>query len=156
MARRSTDPDLRAELAGAFTELGPAWGRWVTACTPAESVSYSRMRVLRVLEQSGDQTMTQLAWALNVAQRRITSLVVALADDALIVRRPNPADARSTLISLTELGREQIESTWQRFQADIAAVFGDLTIEQRKQLLAITPVLTRALRERTTSRTANE
>ncbi|HJT94749.1 MAG TPA: MarR family transcriptional regulator [Mycobacterium sp.] len=155
MGRRSTD-DLRAELASAFTELGPAWGRWVTACTPAESVSYSRMRLLRVLEQGGDRTMTELAWALNLAQRRITSLVVALADDALIERRKNPADARSTLISLTELGREHVESTWQHFQADIAAVFGDLTIDQQKQLLDITPVLTRALRERAASRSASE
>ena len=114
------------------------------------------MRLLRVLEQGGDRTMTELAWALNLAQRRITSLVVALADDALIERRKNPADARSTLISLTELGREHVESTWQHFQADIAAVFGDLTIDQQKQLLDITPVLTRALRERAASRSASE
>jgi DNA-binding MarR family transcriptional regulator len=153
MAPRSTTRSRQAELAAAFTELGPAWGRWITACTPPASVSYSRMRLLRVLDQDGDCTMTQLAAALNVAARRATALVVALAEDGLIERRPNPHDGRSTVISLTTLGRDHLMLTWQQFQADIAAVFGDLTEEQQRQLLDITPVLTQALRKRTSERT---
>jgi DNA-binding MarR family transcriptional regulator len=153
MARPTTKSRLD-DLAAAFTELGPAWGRWITACTPAASVSYPRMRLLRVLDQDGDRTMSQLADSLNVTQRRITSLVVALVEDRFIDRRPNPADGRSTVISLTESGREHLRATWQQFQADIAAVFGDLTAEQQKQMLEITPSLTQALRRRTASRTA--
>jgi DNA-binding MarR family transcriptional regulator len=155
MARPTTQSRL-VDLAAAFTELGPAWGRWITASTPAASVSYPRMRLLRVLDQDGDRTMTQLASSLNVTQRRITALVVALGEDGFIDRRPNPADGRSTVISLTDPGREHLHLTWQQFQADIAAVFGDLTVEQQKQLLDITPLLTQALRRRTASRTAGE
>jgi DNA-binding MarR family transcriptional regulator len=155
MVRRTITRSRQAELAAAFTELGPAWGHWITACTPPASVSYSRMRLLRVLDQDGDRTMTQLASALNVAARRATSLVVALAADALVERRPNPEDGRSTVISLTALGRDHLRLTWQQFQVDIAAVFGDLTEDQQRQLLDITPVLTQALRRRTNARTAS-
>jgi DNA-binding MarR family transcriptional regulator len=151
MVRRSTR-STTAELAGAFSELGPAWGRWITACTPEASVSYSRMRLLRVLQQEGDRTMTQLAVSLNVAQRRITSLVLGLAEDAFVERRPNPGDGRSSVISLTERGREHLRLTWQQFQADIAAVFEDLDEEEQRRLLEITPKLTAALRRRTTER----
>jgi DNA-binding MarR family transcriptional regulator len=156
MVRRSSTRSRQAELAAAFTELGPAWGRWITACTPAASVSYSRMRLLRVLDQDGDRTMSQLATALNVAARRATALVVALAEDGLVERRPNPDDGRSTVISLTQPGRDHLELTWQQFQADIAAVFGDLPAEQQKQLLDITPSLTQALRRRTAARVGGE
>jgi DNA-binding MarR family transcriptional regulator len=154
MVRRSTTRSRQAELAAAFTELGPAWGHWITACTPTASVSYSRMRLLRVLDQDDDRTMSQLASALNVAARRATALVMALDADGLVERRPNPDDGRSTVISLTELGRDHLLLTWQQFQADIAAVFGDLSEEQQRQLLDITPVLTQALRRRTSERTA--
>jgi DNA-binding MarR family transcriptional regulator len=153
MVRRSTR-SRTAELAAAFSELGPAWGRWITACTPADSVSYSRMRLLRVLVRYGDRTMTQLATSLDIAQRRVTSLVVALSDDGLVERRSNPDDGRSTVISITERGRQHQALTWKQFQADISAVFADLTDEEQSQLLEITPVLTRALRRRTGERTA--
>ncbi|HEY0531878.1 MAG TPA: MarR family winged helix-turn-helix transcriptional regulator [Actinoplanes sp.] len=151
MVRRATQ-STTAELAAAFSELGPAWGRWITACTPDASVSYSRMRLLRVLQQEGDRTMTQLAVSLNVAQRRITSLVLGLAEDGLVERHPNPDDGRSSVISLTDRGREHLQLTWKQFQADIAAVFDDLGDQEQRQLLEITPKLTQALRRRTAER----
>jgi DNA-binding MarR family transcriptional regulator len=152
MARRATRTKT-AELAAAFSELGPAWGRWITACTPTASVSYSRMRLLRILEQLGDRTMTQLATSMNVAQRRITSLVAALVDDGMVERRANPDDGRSSVISLTQQGREHVQLTWKQFQADIAQGFADLTDEQQRQLLEITPILVESLRRRTNDRT---
>jgi DNA-binding MarR family transcriptional regulator len=148
MARR-TAMTRQSELAAAFTDLGPAWGRWVTVCTPAASVSYIRLRLLRALEQHGDQTMTTLALSLNITQRRITSLVAALVSDGLVARAPNPVDGRSTVISMTDPGREHLETYWPQFQAAVSAAFGDIPAEQQEQLLAITPVLTQALRNRT-------
>jgi len=62
MVRQSTQARLDA-LVAAFTELGPAWGHWTSACTPTTSVSYIRMRLLHALECGGDQTMTELARA---------------------------------------------------------------------------------------------
>jgi DNA-binding MarR family transcriptional regulator len=141
-----------ASLAAAFTDLGPAWGKWVTVCTPTIAVSYIRMRLLRVLDQDGERTMTELADALNITQRRVTALVDALFKNGMIVRRPNPRDGRSSIISLTEFGRESLAECWHEFQVDISAAFTDLSDEQQEQLLAITPVLTAALRKHTAER----
>lgn len=149
---RQTRQSRLDDLVAAFTELGPSWARWINACTPANSVSYIRMRLVRVLEQDGDRTMTELARVLGITQRRVTALVDALAEDGFIERRPNPADGRSTVISLTSLGRKNLDVTWQKYRADIGAVFADLPAEQQKQLLEITPVLTAALRRRTQAR----
>jgi DNA-binding MarR family transcriptional regulator len=148
MARRVAK-NRQEELAAAFTDLGPAWGRWVTVCTPAASVSYIRLRLLRGLGQHGDQTMTALALSLNITQRRITALVAALVSEGLVSRAPNPADGRSTVISMTELGGKHLATYWPQFQAAVSAAFGDLPVEQQDQLLAITPLLTQAMRNRT-------
>ncbi len=151
MVRQSTQARLDA-LVAAFTELGPAWGHWTSACTPTTSVSYIRMRLLHALECGGDQTMTDLARALGVTQRRVTDLVEALGADQLVERRPNPKDGRSTVVSLTTAGADQLKLSWQQHQTDIGKVFGDLPPEQQKQLLEITPVLTEAIRKRTAAR----
>jgi DNA-binding MarR family transcriptional regulator len=136
-------------LVAAFTELGPAWGHWTNACTPTASVSYIRMRLLRTLELNGEQTMTDISKALGVTQRRVTSLVEALTEDGFVERRPNPNDGRSTVVSLTKAGCEQQKLSWRQHQDDIGAVFGDLPAEMQEQLLAITPLLTGAIRART-------
>jgi DNA-binding MarR family transcriptional regulator len=151
MARQSTQSRLDA-LVTAFTELGPAWGRWTNACTPTASVSYIRMRLLHTLERDGDQTMTELANALGVTQRRVTDLVDALSSDGFVERRPNPKDGRSTVVSLTKAGATQQMLSWKQHQTDIGRVFGDLSPEHQKQLLEITPVLTNAIRKRTAAR----
>ncbi len=52
-AKKKTRAEERVE---AFTELGPAWGRWVNACLPVASVSFARMRLLSALEIAGEQT----------------------------------------------------------------------------------------------------
>jgi DNA-binding MarR family transcriptional regulator len=150
MARQHAQARLDA-LVAAFTELGPAWGHWTSACTPGASVSYIRMRLLHVLASSGDQTMTEIANALGVTQRRVTDLVDALGADGFVERRPNPKDGRSTVVSLTSAGSAQHESSL-RHQAEIGEVFGDLSPEHQKQLLEITPLLTDALRKRAATR----
>jgi DNA-binding MarR family transcriptional regulator len=151
MARQSTQSRLDA-LVAAFTELGPAWGHWTNACAPTASVSYIRMRLLHALERDGEQTMTALANALGVTQRRVTDLVDALSNDGFVERRPNPKDGRSTVVSLTEAGATQQMLSWKQHQMDIGRVFGDLSPEHQKQLLEITPVLTDAIRKRTAAR----
>src|SRR6202012_2414749 len=153
MVRQSTQARLDA-LVAAFTELGPAWGHWTSACTPTTSVSYIRMRLLHALAGGGGQPMTALARALGVTQRRVTDLFEAVGADQLVDRRPNPKDGRSTVVSLTKAGADQLKLSWQQHQTDIGKVFGDLPPEQQKQLLEITPVLTEAIRKRTAARSS--
>jgi DNA-binding MarR family transcriptional regulator len=135
-----------------FTKLGPAWGAWINACTPAASVSYIRMRLLHALRVDGPQTMTQLANALGVTQRRVTDLVDALVGDGLVERKPNPSDGRSTIVGLTKGGAALQTMSWKEHQDEIGSVFGDLSPEHQKQLIEITPVLTEALRRHTAKR----
>lgn len=144
---RETAQTRADDLVAAFTELGPAWSRWLRTCTPSAAVSYIRMRLLHVLESEGPRTMSELANALAVTPRRVTALVDALEADGLVGRKPHPTDGRSTVVSLTRSGRAQQQVIWAERQREISEAFLDLSAEQQRQLLAITPVLTASLRK---------
>ena len=91
-------------------------------------------------------TMTQLAKALDVTQRRVTALVDALEADNLVERRPHPTDGRSTVVTITKRGIQDQRQLWMRQQTNIGQAFGDLSTEHQQQLLEITPRLTESLR----------
>lgn len=97
-------------------------------------------------------TMSELAKALDITQRRITALVDALEADGLVERQPHPTDGRSTIATLTKKGLAQQKATWEQRQAEIGRAFGDLSPAHQTQLLEITPLLTDALRRRTAER----
>ena len=149
---RQTAQSRVDDLTAAFTELGPAWARWIQTCTPSSAVSYIRMRLLHALEQAGAQTMKELAGALAVTPRRVTALVDALEADGLVERTAHPTDGRSTVVSLTSAGRSRQAEIWTERQSEIGQAFRDLSPEHQKQLLAITPALIEALRKRTANR----
>ena len=136
------------ELVDAFTELGPAWVRWVNACLPTENVSFARMRVLTELYCEGDLTMTDIANHLDVSPRRVTDLVDALAVDGLVERKANPLDARSTVVAITPSGKVQHQVGWEQHRNSVGLAFTDLTAQQRKDLLTISRSLTVALHAR--------
>jgi DNA-binding MarR family transcriptional regulator len=142
------------DLVAAFTELGPAWARWLSVNIENPDVSYVRLRLLRALDldERHAMTMTELARALDVTQRRVTALVDALEADGLVQRGRHPTDGRSTVVALTRKGLAQHQASWDRRQVEISQVFGDLSVEQQKQLLEITPHLTAALRRRAAER----
>ncbi|MGN6168057.1 MAG: MarR family winged helix-turn-helix transcriptional regulator, partial [Solirubrobacteraceae bacterium] len=91
-----------------------------------------------------------------VTPRRVTALVDALEADGLVERTPHPTDGRSTVVRLRHSGRKQQQVLWTERQREISQAFLNLSAEQQRQLLAITPVLTAALRERAADRTLAE
>jgi DNA-binding MarR family transcriptional regulator len=152
----STARDARLiELVAAFTEMGPAWMRWVQAAIPDDTVSSARLRVLNALECHPDGlTMTKLAQALEVTGRRVTALVDALTEDGLVERYAHPTDGRSTIVEITEAGRAQQRQVWEEHQGRVAVAFGDLSDEDQVRLLDISHKLTAAFRRRLAERAA--
>ena len=148
MSTKQRDARLM-ELVAAFSEMGPAWVRWVQATIPDGTVSYARLRVLNALQcEHEGLTMTKLAEALEVTARRVTALVDALAEDGLVERYAHPTDGRSTIVEITEAGREQQQQVWGEHQRKVAVAFGDLADADQVRLLDISHQLTGAFRRR--------
>lgn len=67
------------------------------------------VRVLSILDELGPQSVTALAQADRCSQPTMTGQVRQLADQGWVAKAPNPADARSSLVALTDAGSAELQ-----------------------------------------------
>jgi DNA-binding MarR family transcriptional regulator len=67
------------------------------------------VRVLSILDELGPQSVTALAQADRCSQPTMTGQVRQLAELGWVAKAPHPADARSSLVTLTDAGRTELE-----------------------------------------------
>jgi DNA-binding MarR family transcriptional regulator len=65
-------------------------------------------RVLSLLDEHGPLGVTQLAKLDRCSQPTMSAAVAQLVDAGLVVKDPNPVDARGTVVSLTGEGRDSL------------------------------------------------
>jgi len=69
-------------------------------------LNFSALSVLHTLGRRGPLRLIDLLATEQLKQPALTSLVAKLEQDGLLQRRPDPADGRASLLSLTRTGRE--------------------------------------------------
>lgn len=65
-------------------------------------------RVTHYLYDYGPKPVASIAREMCVDAAQVSRMVVSLAEKGHIERRPNPADGRSTIVSLTKNGRDSV------------------------------------------------
>lgn len=85
-----------------------------------EHASAAGLRVLSTLDELGPQSVTALAQADHCSQPTMTGQVRHLADLGWVTKEPNPADARSSLVTLTPAGRAELDRV-RRLNAELVA-----------------------------------
>ena len=98
-------------------------------------LSPGQARALGAIADAGEPLkMVQLADALRIAPRSVTSVIDSLEEAGLVRRETDPANRRSTLLSLTPEGRQAV-TTAADVRHDVAArTFGVLTHRQQTEL----------------------
>jgi DNA-binding MarR family transcriptional regulator len=97
-----------------------------------DASSYSRMRLLCELDRDGPQRMADLASALDVTPRNVTTLVDGLEREGIVRRR----DRRATVIELTDSARGAVERSM-RHEAAIRELFETLAPADRATLIRL-------------------
>ncbi|WP_219467076.1 MarR family winged helix-turn-helix transcriptional regulator [Nonomuraea rhizosphaerae] len=98
-------------------------------------VSPGQARALRALaEADRPLRMVQLADALRIVPRSVTPVIDALEEAGLVRREVDPANRRSTLLVLTDAGREMHERSREARREAGQDLFAVLTADQRDQL----------------------
>jgi DNA-binding MarR family transcriptional regulator len=118
----------RPALEELSAELVLYTGRFVRAVTRRTStdVPTASLRLLSQVDELGPITLSALARADRCSQPTMSAGVQALCDRGWAVKRPNPADARSSLVSLTEAGRTVLtEARRERAQVVAARLRSD-------------------------------
>jgi DNA-binding MarR family transcriptional regulator len=93
--------------------------------------------VLIQLSLAGGQArMTQLADALLLSRSGLTRLIDALALKELVVREPDPADARATLAVLTRSGKRAVSDAGASHRANVRELFLDPLGQSERRAMA--------------------
>jgi DNA-binding MarR family transcriptional regulator len=93
-----------------------------------------RFDVLAALDRHGEMNMGSLSRSLLVSNGNVTQLVQKLARDGLVKMRKAPADRRSSIVTMTEAGRERFARLAKAHNDWIDEMLGDLNFTQRERL----------------------
>jgi DNA-binding MarR family transcriptional regulator len=101
------------------------------------SITPSQSRALGVLARHGSLRTGTVADHLRIAPRSATEVIDGLEALGYAARRPDPADRRATLVSLTEAGAAVGEAIAAARRAEADRLFGALPDTDREALTRI-------------------
>jgi DNA-binding MarR family transcriptional regulator len=110
---------------------------------PELGLGLGAISVLGLLMRHGEQTVGQLAAHERVQPPSMTRTVSHLIEAGYAVRRPSETDGRSTLVDLSEEGRQMVLADRRRREAWLARQLQDLTPEERDLLRRVAPLIER-------------
>ena len=97
-----------------------------------------QVRLLRMLNRCDrPRRLGELAQAMDVAPRSMTSKVDQAEADGLVRRVPDPDDRRATLVELTPAGRQALADVWAKRDVGMRRRLERLSEAERGQLLAL-------------------
>jgi DNA-binding MarR family transcriptional regulator len=121
----SRGPEDIDQLAARLTSQGSRFAR--TASRKAGTKrSLIALRALANLQQEGDLRVGELALREAITQPAMTSAVNRLEADGLVARSADPADARASVVSLTEAGAAELHDFRMRAAAKVRPVLESL------------------------------
>jgi DNA-binding MarR family transcriptional regulator len=124
-----------ADVADAMADFFSTFRRWRRTLI-GDASTYARMRLLCELHREGPQRMADLASALDVTPRNVTTLVDGLEREGTVRRRPHPTDRRATVIELSESAHGAVERSIEH-EAAIGKLFETLAPADRATLVRL-------------------
>ena len=101
---------------------------------------------LQYLNRQGALSVADIARALDLPHQLATQRVEKLIKLSLVVRKPDPRDARRSMLKLTQKGRSQAKLL-EKCMKDVAELYQELFDEINCDLSKILPTATNALRQ---------
>jgi DNA-binding MarR family transcriptional regulator len=145
----AVDP-ISEDLLFAFGGINKGLRAWVRSClADVPGITVGRAEVmLGLMGRSGPVSIGMLGAAHDLTPRAMTVLIAGLEREGLVQRSADPADKRVSLIELTPTGRAVASAQLRPARDSAAALFNDLSEEDRRQLLALVSDLSEHLRHR--------
>lgn len=110
-------------------------------------MTLSQASVLSLLEREGPATPGVLATKERISPQSMGAILISLETLGLVSRTPDPTDARSLVISLTEAGLQAVQGARRHREERLAhALAAHFTLEEQQVLIAALPLLERLAR----------
>ncbi|MGX5772965.1 MarR family winged helix-turn-helix transcriptional regulator [Microbacterium trichothecenolyticum] len=124
----------------------------MAALETANETPAAQWRTLTILRDHGALRIGELARLSRVTQPGMTRLVGQMTDHGLVAKTADAADSRATVVEVTPLGLEALQTWLLQLTAALAPHFEDLEPEEWEALRTTASVLSRKLdRSRPTS-----
>lgn len=138
------ESDRAAHIAETLTALIPKLRRRLRERATIGDFAPSHVAVLVRLDRDGAATASQLAAAEGMRPQSMSAIVTFLLGENLIEAKPDPADGRQTLLSITSACRKQIAAA-RAARADWLSqtIRAKLNVAEQKQLDACIELLER-------------
>lgn len=147
-------PDTTFDTAGQLHRSAMRLLRVLRAARSEKGLNLSRFSVLGRLHQDGVSTATALAAYLRIQPQSVTRLLADLERNRLIVRRPDAADRRQSLIEITEAGTRLLFEEIRDQQTALAEIIAEALNPAEQQMLQLAAGLIDRLADVTEARTA--
>jgi DNA-binding MarR family transcriptional regulator len=106
--------------------------------------TWSQISTLNRIAEEGPSTVSSLAAAEHVRPQSMAETVAALREEGFITGKPDPADGRKTLMSITAAGRKIISNIRPIREAWLeSAIDRHLTSADRRTLLTAAQIMER-------------
>lgn len=113
------------------------------AATEASGLTPTSTAALATIERHGPLTPSELAEIERVKRPSITRTLACLEKDGLLERTPDPADGRSSLVTVNAAGRERLRRLRGRKNAYLARRMRELPAEDVEALERAAEILDR-------------
>ncbi|HEX6602028.1 MAG TPA: MarR family transcriptional regulator [Solirubrobacterales bacterium] len=113
------------------------------AAAETTGLTPTSVAALATIERHGPMTPSEIAEIERVKRPTITRTLVCLEREGLIDRAPDPADGRSSLVSVNGAGRERLRRLRSRKNAYLARRMRDLSPEEVETLERAAEILER-------------
>jgi DNA-binding MarR family transcriptional regulator len=135
----SSSAELAVAVRGAVMKLA----RRLRSERADETLGLSPLFALSTIELHEPLSASALAQFERLQPSSLTRVIATLEDRGFIERQRNPDDARQTLLTTTQAGRDIVHAERQRRQEWLAHMIDSLTDEEREQLRVALPILRR-------------
>jgi MarR family 2-MHQ and catechol resistance regulon transcriptional repressor len=131
------DLTLNEKVLMAIVRAAENFKRTHSAIFKQYGLSFPQYNILRVLESShkGQNKISTVGKIMLVPGANMTGLAKRLEQKGFIVRRPDPADERVTLLKITPKGKQTLARIKDRKDTNIEQILENFTLEDKTALL---------------------
>ncbi|MBL1095300.1 MarR family winged helix-turn-helix transcriptional regulator [Streptomyces coffeae] len=109
-----------------------------------ETLTLPQFRMLVVLENSGQLSLSRLAEELGVQPSTAMRMIDRLVAAGMVARGASEVDRRASVIALTETGRRTVEEVTQRRKGELTGIVEAMSVGQRRGLIEALRAFTEA------------
>lgn len=108
-------------------------------CPPhePENRNHGRGRLVAMLMDNGPMVQSRIAERMGIRPQSLSELIAKAESDGMVTRRQSEEDKRQTIVTLTEKGRESVESFRCAHRQHAEEFLAPLTDEEKQQLLSV-------------------